>query len=173
MLTSHSTSTPRYTIPHTAHRPYGTPCLTQHIDPTAHHTSHGTPCLTWHTMPHTAHHTSHSTPCLTQHIDPMVHHTSHSTPTLRHTIPHIAHRPYGTLCLTQHTDPMVYSEISNGGHSKIKTLSTKDTAWGPRIFSPYSSNTFDTSQRGQPPYKGQKTVAKCPSFDIPLYLGMA
>ena len=32
------------------------------------------------------------------------------------------------------------------------------------VFPPYSSNTLLVSQRGQPPYKGQKAVPKCTLF---------
>ena len=46
----------------------------------------------------------------------------------------------------------------------LDNLSTKDTAGGHKMISPYSSNTLLISQRGQLPYKGQKCCPKCPLF---------
>ena len=43
-------------------------------------------------------------------------------------------------------DNTLYSEISDSGHSEIRTISTKDPIRSPKILSPYSSNTFWTSQ---------------------------
>ena len=53
-------------------------------------------------------------------------------------------------------------------HSTIN-LSTKDTASGPKIIPLYSSYTFLTSQRGQPPYKEQIELSQSVLYsEVPL-----
>ena len=77
------------------------------------------------------------------------------------------------VCTHMHTvEPPIMGPLRKG-HCMLD-LSIKDTAWGPKNYSPYSSNTLRTSKkRTTSPWRTKQLNLYCPQIvlysEVPLY----